>query len=172
MSFIKEKPKEVYPLEVVLQHREIKAKAIQHLAKEYGSSVIGIRINIPGESKKEPWAFKLYQSALEAVTGALNASGTVFVTKKLVGHYEYLALIVAKEELTKLKDLCVYIEETHPMGRCFDLDVYMPDGTPLSRGDQKRKCFLCDAPAHECARSKAHDTNSLRSYLISQAKSL
>ena len=173
MQFIKERPNSAETLELVLRQREIKSNEIKVLSEHYHAPVIGIRVNIPGESKREAWAFKLFRAAVEAVTGKLNQSGIVYFSKILEPHYEYLMLIVAKEEIAKLKQICVEIEESHPMGRTFDLDVYLPDATPISRGEgSQRKCFLCDAPAHECARSRAHDVASLRAYLISKASSL
>jgi holo-ACP synthase len=51
------------------------------------------------------------------------------------------------------------LEQTHPLGRLWDIDVICPQAghvgrTPLGRS--QRRCLLCDEPAHACARSRRH----------------
>ena len=55
----------------------------------------------------------------------------------------------------RIKELTTKIEETHPFGRLFDMDVIGTDGEKLSRGVY-RKCFICGCQAQECARSRKH----------------
>lgn len=63
-----------------------------------------------------------------------------------------------------IKRATLAIEESHPLGRLFDLDVETREG-PLSRatlGAPARACLVCGAPAHECGRSQRHDLAALR----------
>lgn len=58
-----------------------------------------------------------------------------------------------------LKRLTVGIEESHRLGRLFDIDVFIHTPTPLGRtalGLAARRCLVCDRPAHECVRSRRH----------------
>lgn len=53
----------------------------------------------------------------------------------------------------KIKELTTELEENHPFGRLFDMDVIGTDGEKLSRGVY-RKCLICgcqaqDVPGHE-----------------------
>jgi holo-ACP synthase len=160
-------------LETVLADREIKAETIQSLAAKYKAPIVGIRVNIPGPEKKTPWAFKLYRAAVESVEKMLDEKGIVHFSVEMKAHYEYLTLVVVRKEAPILKQYLVAIEEASDMGRVFDLDVYMADGTPLSReAGHYRKCYLCDEPAHVCARSRAHSFEELEQYLISKANAL
>jgi holo-ACP synthase/triphosphoribosyl-dephospho-CoA synthase len=44
------------------------------------------------------------------------------------------------------------------LGRLFDIDVFTPEGTKLSRGaEQRRPCLVCGGDAFACGRSRAHD---------------
>ena len=64
---------------------------------------------------------------------------------------------ICKEHLTKL-------EETHPVGRLFDIDVLRSDVTKVSReslGYMGRTCLLCDKPAFLCGRSRRHTAQEL-----------
>ena len=58
-------------------------------------------------------------------------------------------------EYDKIKELTTELEENHPFGRLFDMDVIGTDGEKLSRGVY-RKCLICGCQAHECARSRKH----------------
>ena len=62
----------------------------------------------------------------------------------------------------KIKDLTTDIEETHPVGRLFDLDVIDINGQKLSR-PSFRKCIICRCQAQECARTRKHSVNEMQS---------
>ena len=56
------------------------------------------------------------------------------------------------------------IEDTHPLGRLFDLDVIDADGVPVSResiGQSPRKCLVCDNEARWCMRNRTHSMAEL-----------
>ena len=72
------------------------------------------------------------------------------------------------------KRRAVTIEETHPLGRLFDLDViihasldlpYFEDGVrPIGRqelGLPQRKCLICGKPVRECMRTRSHTPEEL-----------
>ena len=64
-----------------------------------------------------------------------------------------------------LKRLAVDIEESHPLGRLFDIDVFGDHPTAVGRealGLAPRRCLVCDRPAHECVRSKRHSLTAVR----------
>jgi len=55
--------------------------------------------------------------------------------------------------LMQVKQALALAEEGHPRGRLWDIDVLDRDDRPLSRaeaGQAPRRCFVCNAPAHEC----------------------
>lgn len=64
-----------------------------------------------------------------------------------------------------IKKLTVQIEETHPFGRLYDIDVYGMDGKGISRqelGLPVRKCLICDKDAKICGRSRSHSVEELQ----------
>ena len=63
--------------------------------------------------------------------------------------------------------LMTSIEETHPLGRLFDIDVLDTTGTKLSRKIY-RKCFLCGCQAQECASSRKHSVSELQAYIAKE----
>lgn len=60
-----------------------------------------------------------------------------------------------------IKTLATEIEESHPLGRLFDMDVIGTDSMKLSRGTY-RKCIICGCQAQECARSRKHSVEELQ----------
>ena len=60
-----------------------------------------------------------------------------------------------------LKEMATSIEETHPYGRLFDMDVLDEEGNKLSRA-VPRRCLICNKEAAVCARSRRHDLSQLK----------
>lgn len=55
-----------------------------------------------------------------------------------------------------IKTRCVALEQTHPLGRLWDVDVICPQIGRIGRLSPARCCLLCDKPAHACSRSRHH----------------
>lgn len=71
---------------------------------------------------------------------------------------------VVEGPATALKRLAIDIEDTHPIGRLFDIDVLDTDGRKLTReelGFSRRKCMLCQQDAVICAGRRAHSLADL-----------
>ena len=55
----------------------------------------------------------------------------------------------------------ISIEENHPLGRLFNIDVFSPDGNLISRGLLglgSRSCLVCGEPAASCIEKRVHST--------------
>ncbi|SFM97375.1 holo-ACP synthase [Izhakiella capsodis] len=58
-----------------------------------------------------------------------------------------------------IKNAVIELEDQHPLGRLWDIDVVTPQGTMLCRkasGFAPRRCVICDDEAHVCSRSRRH----------------
>jgi holo-ACP synthase CitX len=67
--------------------------------------------------------------------------------------------------LLDAKRMACHIEEEHPLGRLFDLDVIDTTGTPVSRsalGAEPRRCLLCQQEARFCMRNHTHSREELQ----------
>jgi holo-ACP synthase/triphosphoribosyl-dephospho-CoA synthase len=53
------------------------------------------------------------------------------------------------------------VEECHPLGRLFDLDVILPDGKKMERRTP-RSCLVCGREGFFCASSRAHPIEEIR----------
>ena len=71
----------------------------------------------------------------------------------------YEAYLITDLPLLEAKRIAVQIEDTHPLGRLFDIDIIDKDGVPVSRdrvGSHPRRCLVCNREARYCMRMRWH----------------
>lgn len=69
------------------------------------------------------------------------------------------ALWCVAHPAVEIKAGCMALEQAHPLGRTWDLDVICPQAGHLGRvalGADRRRCLICDRPAHACTRERRH----------------
>lgn len=67
-----------------------------------------------------------------------------------------------------IKLATIELEQTHPLGRLWDIDVLTPGGEIISRRHfslPARRCLLCEHSAAECARGKTHTLSELTNHM-------
>ena len=78
----------------------------------------------------------------------------------------YAAVCLTKEQDPySVKRAAIRLEESHPLGRLWDIDVFQDSPEAVSRetvGAERRTCLLCGRDAKECARSRRHDIRKLQ----------
>lgn len=120
-----------------------------------------------------PGAYKLTPATEIVATAMEHALKTEFLREissmehltLVSGHEIWLTLSCAAEEA---KRRAVGIEETHMLGRLFDIDVILPDVRPLGRHDigmSPRKCILCDNEARLCMRLRRHAPSDVGQFI-------
>lgn len=158
-------------LQQVLDAREQRAAVQNEMLKDLHSdhaALISFTLNIVGPVKVFPYTILAYEAGLEAIRECLmwlEADITDF--REVRENTGYEAFFSIKKE-TGIADICkehlTKLEETHPVGRLFDIDVLRSDGTKVSReslGYMGRTCLLCDKPAFLCGRSRRHTAQEL-----------
>lgn len=153
----------------MLNARDERYEKQQSLLDTYlGSSLLVVTMNIPGDVKNSEIIHNVFQSAISNIDQKLVGIKhySVNLIKQKTGSEAYYVLDIPPVEL---KRLMLYVEETHPQGRLFDLDVlYMNEDdtvVKVSRREFKieaRRCFVCNKDAKECARSRAHTTDEMK----------
>jgi holo-ACP synthase len=146
-------------LDALLAARERRVERRAEAFAGGAAAVIVATPVMPGPIKDCAIARDVQAAALAALEAMFSARGWRATTRVADRAPTGLEAIVAVEADPKeVKRATVEIEETHRLGRLFDLDVAGPDGAigrrDLGRGP--RRCFLCERPAHACARSRTH----------------
>lgn len=83
------------------------------------------------------------------------------------GHETWLSLSFP---LLEAKMLACEIEDTHHLGRLFDIDIINPSLAPVSRTElnvKPRKCLLCDNDARLCMRAHTHTPEEVEARIAS-----
>lgn len=75
----------------------------------------------------------------------------------------------------QMKEKMIAIEENHPLGRLFDLDILKLNKQNQIEGISRtqlgfpvRRCFICNKPAKECGRSQHHTIEELQNEISYQ----
>jgi holo-ACP synthase CitX len=150
-------------LQALLESRDNRQAKQRALLKAYGQTLVSLTLVMPGAEKRNACSHFLARQATEAVRDALGADILSYYEYDLETGYE--ALFVVRTDALETKKKTCRVEDEHPLGRLFDIDVLAKDGTPLSRaavGRPPRKCLLCEQDARTCMRLRAHPLSTLQ----------
>ena len=131
-----------------------------------GAVLLSLQMNIAGPRKRSPLLDAYFERARLRLLERLEGRGaSVEEEVKRVGFAGLSAHYRIKEiSAYELKQLCMEMEAENPAARLLDLDVWDEQGNALSgfeMGRGRRKCLLCDAEAHVCARSRRHSLDKI-----------
>lgn len=153
----------------ILAHRELRAAEQRRILSLGGQVLVCLTMNIPGISKAFPLASAGFHEGLLRVSRLFSDIPILYQAhSESINGYEGYFLLDA--EPLEIKRMCIHLEETHPLGRLWDIDVLTSDGNSISRTDigaLMRPCLLCGKGAKLCARSRAHDIQSIKEKVIS-----
>lgn len=143
--------------QMILYDREKRYAHILELSKKYNMPVVCGKLNYPGTNKNTVETDKAYDILRSIIKEKLRIE-TVF-SMELEGYdgKSYLAVIDMPPE--KIKRITANIEDSMEIGRIFDIDVYINDGSAIGReliNQLPRKCIICGENARICVRSGKH----------------
>lgn len=121
-------------------------------------SLISFTMNIAGEIKSFPFCLAAFDEGLKELRTRIPEDKILHFeeTRSNTGPEAFFLVNMPAEEMKKVT---ASIEESHPVGRLFDMDVLDPDGKSVSRssiGFSPRTCLICGENAKACARSRNH----------------
>ena len=152
-------------LEQMLAAREERGARQAAALKCFGKPLVSMSVVIPGPVKDgwlPRWVLANALHELEAVSDA--RAWHVLSRRVLWRETGPEALYVMDVDARAVKLAAVELEDHHPIGRLWDLDVIDPRHDRLSRQDlgfPARRCLLCGRPAHACSRSRQHPLEEL-----------
>jgi len=147
-------------LEAVLAAREARSERRAALSAEFGAAVVQLTICAPGPRKDGPDIRRAARLGAAFFGRALAAAELrVLHAESREGEAGPCFLWVVDAEAALVKQAAVGLEDGYRLGRLWDLDVHLPDGSKLDReaaGAAPRKCFVCGNPAAACAGRRVH----------------
>ena len=140
-------------LDALLQSRDNRHALQQQLLQQHpGDTLVCLTVVMPGSVKRNLYSVVTAQAALTA--------------RDLATGYE--AYLITDLPALEAKRVTCDIEDSHPLGRLFDIDVMNGDGTPITRqtvGGEPRRCLLCDHEARWCMRNHSHSQEELMAHI-------
>lgn len=146
-------------LNEILISKEERVKTQRSLLCEYKKPLICFTMNIAGPVKTSPLIERAFGIGTECILSKIPPEKILkkIICSKNTGCEMYLSADLQENDL---KILCTDIEDTHPLGRLFDMDVLSPDGTKLERKIQ-RGCIVCSSPGRDCAARRMHSADEV-----------
>ena len=143
----------------VLESREKRVQMQKQLLSAYKTSLICFTMNIAGPIKTSPVIERAFFEGLNLLSERI---------KENIVHSQYNIFVTGCEgficvslDAKEVKSICTDIENTHPLGRLFDMDVIDINGEKLSR-DALRGCIVCGKRGRECAAGRLHSVEELQ----------
>lgn len=151
-------------LEQMLSAREKRAEQQYMLNRKYALPLLSFTLNIPGPAKNSPLIRRAFHAGLVALTPLIPPEliRERIITDEVTGCEGLFAVDMDAKEL---KRITTAVEDSHPLGRLFDLDVLDRKLNKLDRdlvngGD--RGCLVCGAPGRDCASRRLHSVEELQ----------
>ena len=149
----------------ILDSRERRAKKQSLLIDKYHKPLISFTLNIPGRIKDNEVYRDIHREGMNIIRDRLKIDGIDMICEE-EGEYSTgrEGYIVVDKDSYDLKRIAIDIEETHPLGRIFDIDIFNSKNEQVSRSDLDsiaRRCLLCDSDARVCMREQSHTYEEL-----------
>ncbi len=154
-------------LDLLLASRDARWQHQQELLRQHPDrTLVCLTVVMPGKVKRNDASLIVAHAAIEALGNEFGQQVVSIEERDLPTGFE--AYLLCTTELLDAKRRVCQIEETHPLGRLFDLDVIRPDGTPISRtelGLPNRCCIICGNEARYCMRNHTHTQEELQTHI-------
>ena len=155
-------------LEEILAARDARHEKQMQLLKAYPDKTLAcLTVVMPGERKCNKLTPVIGNEACRVIEDTFKDKLHIpELNTKNVSKTGFEAFFLVSLNALEVKRQTVRIEDTHRLGRLFDIDVIGKDGIPISRseiGEKPRSCLLCDNEARLCMRKHAHSYEELLS---------
>lgn len=129
-------------------------------------TLVCFTLNIAGPIKVFPLAEESFEEGVRQIREVLKDGGFSLIEENILrASYGWEAYFVVEGGCREIKEKLTILEEQHPLGRLFDIDVLNEKGEKASRqeiGYPARTCLICGKMAAECARSRTHSVPELQ----------
>lgn len=126
-------------------------------------TLVCLTVIMPGKVKRNSLSLTVASAATQALRESFEGHAGDIDVRDLPTGYE--AYMLTDLPVMEAKFRTCQIEDTHPLGRLFDIDVIDGNVMPVSRnavGLQPRKCLLCGHEARWCMRNHTHSQQELQ----------
>lgn len=152
-------------LNEILEAKEDRRLKQEEIISRYPFSLVSFTLNIPGEIKDSPLYRRIHREGMKELYKLLEKSGGEIIHKEVIYKITGVEGFISVDMYPMLlKVLSISIEESHPLGRIFDIDIFQSNLEQVSRihiSKEPRKCLLCEDSAINCIRLQKHNSKEL-----------
>ncbi|MBR5061436.1 MAG: citrate lyase holo-[Prevotella sp.] len=135
----------------------------QFIQENLGLTLVCLTVIMPGNVKRNASSLIVANAAIVALQEKFGKH----IHKKTFLDLEtgYEAYFLVQLPLLECKRIACEVEDNHPLGRLFDIDVIDENVSPVPRsiiGKEGRKCLLCEQEARYCMRNHTHSREELQ----------
>lgn len=149
----------------ILESRELRVKKQIELLTRYPYTLISFTLNTPGPIKSSGLYTNIHKAGIQHLMKVLQDMDVNIVhmetIEKNTGREGFISVDL---DPYQAKKIAAEIEDTHDLGRIFDIDVFDQLHNQLNRASiqlKPRKCLLCDEEALVCMKMKTHTYEEL-----------
>lgn len=149
----------------ILESRELRAKKQIELLTRYPYTLISFTLNTPGPIKSSGLYTNIHKVGIQHLMKVLQEMDVNIVhmetIEKNTGREGFISVDM---DPYQAKKVAAEIEDTHDLGRIFDIDVFDQLHNQLNREAiqlKPRKCLLCNEEALVCMKMKTHTYEEL-----------
>nr|WP_218626915.1 citrate lyase holo-[acyl-carrier protein] synthase [Sodalis sp. dw_96] len=147
-------------MDQLLAAKERRAERQRAWLDRYGRPLISLTLVTPGPVKDSAAYRQVMGEAINVCQRMLTGRGWPVAARQAfwlpTGPEAFWAVEQGAEEI---KAATVALEQGHPLGRLWDMDVISVHDGIIGRSFLRqagRRCLVCDQPAHACGRSRRH----------------
>ena len=150
----------------MLQAREQRVLRQTQLVRQFGRPLVSFSMNIPGPVKNTPLIQRGFRAGCRELDRKLSRVLHKEIYERVTGCE---AIYVVDDAPTAIKTVTTAIEDSHGLGRLFDMDVIGTDLCKLDRetvGGGGRNCIVCGAPGRGCASRRIQSVSQLQNAVL------
>ena len=135
----------------------------QFIQENPGLTLVCLTVIMPGNVKRNASSLIVANAAIVALQEKFGQH--IHQQELLDLETGYEAYFLIELPLLECKRMACEIEDHHPLGRLFDIDIIDENVAPVSRSDigkEGRKCLLCEHEARYCMRNHTHSREELQ----------
>lgn len=150
----------VVSLPTLLASREARQVRQQEWLASHALTLISFTVVAPGAVKDSVLTRRIFNHGFRALLQLAERSGWEIKKQRSFTHTcGALGLLAINAPADRVKHATIELEQHHPLGRLWDIDVLTPTGEILSRRHfslPARRCLVCQQDAAICARQQLH----------------
>ena len=154
----------------MMRCREHRAMLQNVLFEKYHAPLLSFTLNIPGPIKNNSLLSDIFYIGIKSINAIFNNHQIHILqehySNEITGN-EYICAFDGNAD--DVKNEAITLENTHPLGRLFDIDIIDPKGHKLSRR-QYRSCLICNKQAQDCARNRTHSIEEMQLAILKLIK--